>query len=104
MRWFAFILSLYILAMSCIPCTDEQTTLDENNQSISLFSVDQDPPVEQPDLCSPLCICSCCGGFVVTYVSTSLTNAPLFKEDMTAIYKQDFISKLSSTIWQPPKI
>ena len=63
MRLFAFILSIIILALSVVPCSDN----DNCNQPTTELSSDHSGHEHQEDSCTPFCTCSCCGcaGFVL---------------------------------------
>lgn len=104
MKWFVYILSFYMLAVSCIPCMDEATTLEDSEQSISIIAHQQAEDSQEADLCSPLCGCSCCLGFVLLSVHHSITKAIVFSQTTKTHYKQESLSLLSFSIWQPPKI
>jgi hypothetical protein len=104
MKWFVYILSLYLLAISCIPCTDEVATLDNSTQTILLLTDTQTDASQETDLCSPLCVCSCCAGFVLSTVQHTLPKAIGFSQAIKSLYKQESLSCLSFSIWQPPKI
>lgn len=62
MKVMAYILSLYIVLMNCMPCSDWEHEDDHNSQSNVLVEIiDLQGESDCPDDdCSPFCICECC--------------------------------------------
>ncbi|SEW50768.1 DUF6660 family protein [Chitinophaga arvensicola] len=100
MKWLLYILSCYIVLLSCIPCNDYATV--SNTASVQL-STPHDHET-QPDFCSPLCVCSCCNvqvtpGAVVSvyfYTQRIILDYPLLPVNPLPL--------LSDNIWQPPQL
>ncbi|MES2732448.1 MAG: DUF6660 family protein [Bacteroidota bacterium] len=100
MKWFAVVFSLYLIGMSCIPCTDEVVTMASQSISLPIDCADT-----LPDFCSPLCVCSCCGVHVTLTSPIVVASRLSFTQDGDLPgYQQPIIDELPCVIWQPPKI
>ena len=109
MKVFSSILALYMMALFIMPCAD----MDEKN----VFNI-QERPTEiahqdnhehtESDLCTPFCLCDCCGivsGVVLQWNVYNLVKAKTFDLSKSKVYyKSTFISRYLRGIWQPPKI
>ena len=111
MRLLNIILAFYVFALSFLPCTDK----DENVSSVGATSYIYDNnshsthshQEESCDLCSPFCVCGCCGSFVFEakinfYDAQSVLCNCLDKTNFS--YINSFTSHFYGNIWQPPKI
>ncbi|SKD08753.1 hypothetical protein SAMN05660461_4630 [Chitinophaga ginsengisegetis] len=100
MKWLLYILSCYILLLSCIPCNDYQPA----NSSMAAQLTTSHDHETQPDYCSPLCVCSCCnvqatpGVAVTVYFMAQriIIDYPLLPVNP--------LPSLSDNIWQPPQL
>lgn len=104
MKGLSIVLSIYIALLSWLPCSDEAIVVD-SSQPVATFTSDTQRSDEHPpiDLCSPLCICSCCGGFVLTSlpINTFQTLAkPIIRP---VFYTLAPYCQPSFGFWQPPK-
>lgn len=101
MKLARYILSLYILMLSCLPCADIET--DFGNET----TVAQSHEKEHTDNCSPFCICSCCGN-QIAFESQTLVLLPQIhfftEKNKSDNYTPQFVSNFYGNIWQPPKI
>jgi len=89
--------------LSCVPCGDAGEQLLKADQKISAATSHE----HSADLCTPFCICACCGQPVASNINYPVAQTILKPENLNnskAIYTQTFISQFSATIWQPPKI
>jgi hypothetical protein len=102
-------LSIILLILSCLPCADANKDIvyDSNGKVLAEKHDDHSKELHS-DLCSPFCICNCCGAQVLSF-TPSITFS--FREDFTAfiekpetIYKAHYASIFSGSIWQPPQI
>ena len=76
MKIFAFILSVYIIWLTAIPCID--VAKDNTVNKIELSKQNQDNRhQDDSDHCSPFCTCNCCqSNFdITTYIALSLPAA-----------------------------
>lgn len=102
MKFFACILSVYVLTLTIIPCVDVCQNKYIQNVELSKSASDSQHP--NADQCSPFCTCTCCTlSIVFQDCSIQFSCLPIYKEHQTA-YKSSYISSLHSSIWQPPKI
>lgn len=106
MKVFTIIFSIYILALSIMPCSDafndcnrittvRESTLAHNHQS------------DHNDFCSPFCTCSCCSISVypnANFVSFSIAKPAVGSKVAYPIRDFSFVSNFYGNIWQPPKI
>jgi len=101
MRIIATILSIYILVLTNMPCSDMHH-LDNNSISYKIEKQDNNHSNEI-DLCSPFCFCSCCQTVSITsFFSFSQLN--LFSINILSFYIEQNYSFLAIKFWRPPKI
>ncbi len=105
MKWFNYILSIYLLVISCIPCMDEEPVYSFPSLTIASSHFEADTPIHAEDACSPLCICNCCSGVtLLPNTSEVLQTISIVFQEQFSIYKQINRLDLSYSIWQPPKL
>ena len=104
-RYFITIFSMYIMALTIMPCTDSVTC--KNDSPASTSSNQHDHREDEADSCSPFCVCACCGVAGLLFPSPKLffikskkANTPT----QASTYNSEFISTYYYTFWQPPKI
>ena len=101
MKFLAFILSIYILALNFSPCEDNSSGNDELKTEISEQSSSEHADL---DLCSPFCQCHCC------HIHTTYFNILDFAIASTPISTQVFFhfngleKDFNNTILQPPRV
>ena len=104
LRW---ILAIYFMALSLMPCEDVSHPLDSGNKKISL-SIYGTHSSEKGDVCSPLCACSCCQITVSAFKMGALLEmpeqVPAYFSKKILFHKNDFAYQIYDPIWQPPKI
>lgn len=106
MKWSLFILSFYILVLSCVPCGDtDNCEKSQKSETVSNHFEGNHNHEQEADLCTPFCLCACCGGFIF---SIDL-NIPEFIRISYFLKSEVFhlstsIFSFSYTIWQPPKL
>jgi Family of unknown function (DUF6660) len=103
MKFFAFILSIYILALSFAPCQDNGTIGNDVKIEISQ-SGDVDVNHNVLDLCSPFCQCHCCHIHATYFNFEELTVVS--QKISTEIYLHfDGLGKdINHSILQPPRV
>ena len=101
MKYFAFILSVYVLVLTAIPCVD--VPKDDNLHKIELSNTTSDHHENDHDICSPFCTCDCCVSPIITNSNIQLTCVPI-TQTLESEYNNSFISSPFVTIWQPPKV
>ena len=107
MRFFAFMLSIVVLVLSCMPCADAVGGCIGSHQTITASQAHNQANGFDPcnDNCSPFCSCSCCSGFTIT------NYVVLAPGQFVATFKPDYnkylfaeIPDISFPVWQPPQI
>lgn len=91
-----------MLVLALAPCGDAMQCAEQS------FHVESKPHTHtenEVDLCSPFCICACCGQ--LTY-STSFPDfkfsIALNKQRPSFSYDDSKVGSIALDIWQPPKI
>jgi len=59
MRILSYILIIYVLAISLLPCSDKENTCDAVSSEMG-HTQNHDHKTDHDDACSPFCNCSCC--------------------------------------------
>ena len=111
MKYFSSILALYMMALFVTPCADkfdaEVYHNHEHTTETSHHHHDRDHS-DTTDLCTPFCICGCCGAISGIVLQESLSDlGKLIDLDLSTFvtyYKPVFIPRYFGEIWQPPKI
>ncbi|MEN2412404.1 DUF6660 family protein [Flavobacterium mesophilum] len=106
MKWIAVFLSIYLMALSNLPCADMEvnSALHKTAQFSSEANHSHD---KDNDLCSPFCACNCCGAQVLSYLSATVFEFPKTYHQISIplpSYNSVFISDFYGSIWQPPQI
>lgn len=108
MRFITLIFATFILYLSCMPCPDNQSCGSTAGQSISSTHNEAGHQHEEEgDLCTPFCVCSCCGNIAVVISIPHFVIDPkpaLHPVSPISTYQSIFISSYSFSFWQPPKI
>jgi hypothetical protein len=101
MKFLAFILSIYILALNFSPCEDNNAINDEVKTEITK-QVD-DGHVDL-DLCSPFCQCHCCH-IHATYFSIADLNVTILDIPTELFFHFYGLEKdFNNSILQPPRV
>ncbi|WP_423776237.1 DUF6660 family protein [Bacteroides graminisolvens] len=105
MRFLAYILSLYILVLTAIPCLDIPEFLSSGNVQVTQNTTNKTQDLPDVDLCSPFCHCSCCVSFIsyqeVFHIDFTCDS---FSQVQYSKYISVFSSFNFASIWQPPKL
>lgn len=107
-KYLAYIFSVYIFVLACLPCTDS-TECDDYTQASQVAQADthQDHSHET-EACSSFCLCSCCGQ-QISQLSFSnplpQPKSPVQEETKAhSLYRSSACPDFYGNIWQPPKI
>jgi hypothetical protein len=102
MKLIAYILALYVVTLTILPCIDG----NEGNGSIKteLSSNKSHTDHNELDHCSPFCSCSCCSSPVVFQNAIVALDFYSIVQKAIPEYKASYISSTHRSIWQPPKI
>ena len=102
---FTLIFSFYILALSCMPCSDKDDCNYMSADQSTFATTDHSDHDSDTENCSPFCMCACCGqSFSSSFASYSLALHVPVSLDKFPIYNASFVSEVYLSIWQPPKI
>ena len=99
------ILSVFMLLISLLPCADEPQTVEQ--ASPVSYVTDQDPYQHSGgvDLCSPLCVCACCGVSVHTVDTPvfSLLQPEIPSVSLSQLTTITFPVRFPGAVFHPPK-
>lgn len=106
MKSAAFILSIYILLLTTIPCADSGEKCQDvsGNCAISqTHNFSHGHSEEKNDSCSPFCVCNCCHvSVLITSIIYFSKSTEVLENFMQSFYKE-ITSQYNCSIWQPPK-
>mgnify|MGYP006171204831 CR=1 FL=1 len=106
MKWIAIVMSIYLMALSNMPCADMEVN-SAMHKTAQFASEDNHSHDKDNDLCSPFCACNCCGAQVLSYQSAVSFDFPvaynLILKSLPS-YNSVFTSNFYGSIWQPPQI
>jgi hypothetical protein len=103
MKTFAIILSLYVLALTAIPCIDIHKDMAKKQVEISQNEQDTHNQGDK-DHCSPFCTCNCCATSVIFQEQLVQLDSFSFYEKQYFPVSATFFTDPLASIWQPPKI
>lgn len=103
MKFFAFIIAFYILALSLAPCSDVRNVCNDD-VSKTEFSQNHGHNQNQDDNCSPFCVCTCCSVSTIATDFKPFTFSEFSITQEVAIHNFTFISNFFRKIWQPHKL
>ncbi|CAM4357477.1 DUF6660 family protein [Flavobacterium terrigena] len=105
MKILNIILSVYIIMLTAYPCADKHNdVLVKSSNTSPQHNHSHD---EEADLCSPFCVCNCCGQQTLTFLEIqSFQFLVHFQEIKSSIsfYKSTSFSNFYGSIWQPPQL
>ncbi|MGH2665969.1 DUF6660 family protein [Flavobacterium sp.] len=107
MKWFITILSIYLIALSCLPCADMEVNSLAHSKIDITADNDNHNHEKSSDMCSPFCNCNCCGVTFLSFQPTIAYDCPIVSsiiETSSPSYQSVFISNFYGSIWQPPQI
>lgn len=110
MKVFSPLLALYMMAVFLVPCADTlaETAFQDHNHSEELVHQNSHDAPETADLCSPFCICTCCGTISGIVFRWKAIGFPEVKEVAVSKPSIGYISQFTGhyfgEIWHPPKI
>jgi hypothetical protein len=90
-------MSILVLALTLIPCSDTACTTDTAHSHKE----------DKTDECTPFCICDCCGAQITLTSFNFGTPERQFhtlSEETNQLYISSYIPGFYGHIWQPPKI
>ena len=102
MKTLAVIFSVYILALTAIPCVERPFEKDVHQTGLSKSATHNHD--REAGHCSPFCVCSCCGNHIVYIENIVLSTVFAFPGKQVFWFTPDLTSHPYHSIWQPPKI
>ena len=105
MKIFCFILSVYVLVLSTVPCCADDNCIDETKTEQSNQHSHEDHQ-DGCGTCSPFLTCGTCVGFTLTKFTLTFEPSKVYLKTalLVPFHKNHFTSNFLSKIWQPPKI
>jgi hypothetical protein len=104
MKIFTFIMSFWLLYLSCLPCGN-RVGYAGNSQGATLITADHQQHKNETEHCTPFCTCSCCATPVFTQLAPySTLHKQVFIKKSYPGYTTPFYGDISFAIWQPPKL
>ncbi|SFI84512.1 hypothetical protein SAMN05421638_1151 [Kaistella treverensis] len=105
MKIFAFLLSLFFMALTVVPCSDAASGFGDKVCVAEDVHLEQSQD-EHTDLCTPFCVCNCCGMTLsVSQINTLLPeHHKVVIKDILPDRKYHHKILHPAGIWQPPKI
>ena len=102
MKLFVYILSLYILVLSAIPCIDQPE--DHSLQKSVISSNTAESHHHDTDHCSPFCTCNCCSSSKIQQQIVIAFNREEFLLACFSEHSPSSVSAPPDTVWQPPRL
>lgn len=108
MKFSTYLLSLYILLLSCVPCADTPAASEAIllQEQLTAINVNHEHSSCPEDDCSPFCSCECCHSQVVIYATIQVAfelNTPHLPTK-TTFYLTSYSSSYFSSILDPPEL
>ena len=107
MRLTAFLLSILVLLLSCLPCADAVACGSAQGESFAHFtSSNQQHTPHSDDCCSPFCQCACCASLAMPQQAAfDFPEAIAIHSDVTfASYLPEPVREMVRPVWQPPRL
>ena len=106
MKQLTILLSIYILALSFVTCSDtiSNTLHDENiTELIEEFDYENHSHSEEADFCSPFCSCQCCHVTVDVFQFTTFDlGVELILLGQISSIHHDLSQDVLQSLYQPP--
>ena len=105
MKHLSYILALWVLLLSTVPCFLEDKCLFQCADEQTEESCDDNDESSCTDCnCSPFLHCNTCTGCPVPKLFHTPTTELILLNNNLSFYKEKLIPRFSSSIWQPPKL
>ena len=99
-------MSIYLMALSNMPCADMEVN-SAMHKTAQFASEDNHSHDKDNDLCSPFCVCNCCGAQIMNYapvIAFAVQPITPVITTPTPSYQSVFYSGYYGSIWQPPQL
>lgn len=103
MRFLQLFLALYLLFLTLNPCQDRDECAA--TESTAIAQQDHRNHSEEPEACSPLCLCACCSQISIGSEGTTGFSTTLFvaETQQNTHYLNHYSLDLIDDCWQPPR-
>ncbi|MCA5003540.1 DUF6660 family protein [Sphingobacterium bovistauri] len=105
-RFLYIILSMYLLSLTVIPCSDSIVSMCQN-QIEDTHAHDNPNSADNHDNCSPFCVCNCCKVYGVSQLlGDYFPNSDLkyIQSENYPIFDFPICHNDSLDVWQPPQL
>ncbi len=106
MKYFAFVMSFYLLFLSVAPCHCSELVVNPDGKANTEFYFSVDNHQMNADngfACSSFCYCSHCPNLIIVKSINDNTMVLPFS-NILHIYVNSFIPQSFSSIWRPPQL
>lgn len=100
----AFILSLLVLTLNCIPCADGISISKADGTQSEIIKNQQQQQEDHEDACSPFCHCACCAGFTINHSIALIPVIKIFSNNKANSFLPSTVVEIALPIWQPPQL
>jgi len=102
MKFVFFLFGIYLMALSCMPCSDSRETSAGNEVTVSAGGMHNE---HSNEACTPFCVCSCCSvSFFYSQPFKVTTVKPVIHSTTYFIRQDNNIRSIQNSIWQPPRV
>lgn len=98
------ILSLLVLVLSIMPCSDEGAVGIMERARVEVAQPSHSPQQPFQDECSPFCHCACCATVAVVAPVAELNMHTITPGRVFNAYYLSRILEFPRAIWQPPQL
>lgn len=99
-----FILSVYLLALCCYPCFEDDCA-DRGGADATEVQTDAHHETGEKDACTPFCFDDCCAAHIICHTSfIQIPSEYLFDQEPNHHYTVTPIAGILLPVWEPPKI
>ncbi|RYD82196.1 MAG: hypothetical protein EOP53_04355 [Sphingobacteriales bacterium] len=103
MKFFTYLLTVYMLLLSCMPCGDSSDCSEGEKVSVVLNDTDHNDH-EDEENCTPFCVCACCAVPVFQAPVGVAVKTFTQRNQLNTSTEEDFFSASHGSIWQPPRV
>jgi len=104
MKWFVWLFSIYLLFLSCVPCTAEDDCCSDEVSTTLPYEKGPDEQHKPSCPCSPFFACSTCHGVIPSTIDVQLSKILLPVSKLPFFYTEQDLLDFPPAIWQPPKM
>lgn len=97
----ALFFSIFLLALSIMPCADLHT--EGEGMAISIDTTHEHQE-EHQDVCPPFCSCNCCSSSIVCGLANVYSEIEINAPETIDRYQSEYFFNYHNGIWQPPRL